>query len=183
LLSLEAGDNGGVARANRFGGRRMKWVLLAVGAIILYWFLRRLGREQVSVAHSEAAQPIATPVAEPAFALRSPMSFDEFYNKYYAADKIDRSFVRQVLEMVSKAGGIPVEQLRPEDRLDQFPKHMLYRGVQFMEKMLESGIRKRAVEQGIPPIEFHLETIDDLIRQLEPHHLEAFRLSEPAGHS
>lgn len=161
----------------------MKWLLLAIGAVILYWFLRRLGREQVSVAYSEPMQPIATPSAEPTFSLRSPMPFDEFYNKYYASDKIERSFVRQVLEMVSRAGGVPVEQLRPEDRLDQFPKHMLYRGVQFLQKMLESGIRKRAVEQGIPPIEFHLETIDDLIRQLEPHHLEALKLQTTAGHS
>jgi hypothetical protein len=160
----------------------MKWVLLAVGAIILYWFLRRLGREQVSVSNPAAPmQSIAAPIGEPMFALRTPMSFDEFYNRYYAADNIDRSFVRQVLEMVSKAGGIPVEQLRPEDRLDQLPKHMAYRGVQFVQKMLEAGIRKSAVEQGIPPIEFHLETIDDLIRQLEPHHLEAFKIHDTSG--
>ncbi len=161
----------------------MKWVLLAVGAVILFWFLRRLGREQVSVSYSMPMQPMPTPSAQPTFSMRGAMSFDEFYNHYYAAANIDRSFVRQVLEMVSRAGGVPVEQLRPEDRLDQFPKHMLYRGVQFLEKMLESGIRKRAVEQGIQPVEFHLETVDDLIRQLEPHHLEALKLQEPAGHS
>ncbi len=162
----------------------MKWVLLAVGAIILYWFLRRLGREQSSVPYpSDPAQAIAAPAAEPIFALRSPMSFDEFYDQYYAADNIDRSFVRQVLELVSKAGGIPAEQLRPEDRLDALPKHMLYRGVQFVEKMLDAGIRRRATEHGIPPVEFHLETIDDLIRQLEPHHLEAFKAHELSGDS
>lgn len=160
----------------------MKWVLLAVGAIILYWFLRRLGREQVTIAYPAPEQPTATPVGMPMFSTRSPMSFDDFYSQYYAAENIDRSFVQQVLEMVSRAGGIPVEQLRPEDRLDQFPKHMLYRGVQFLEKVLEAGIRKRAAEQGIPSVEFHLVTIDDLIRQLEPHHLEALKLREPAGH-
>ena len=159
-------------------------MLLAVGAIILYWLLRRLGREQVSMESSGTpVQAMAAPAVGPIFALRSPMSYDEFYSRYYAADKIDRSFVRQVLDMVSKAGGIPVEQLRPEDRLDQLPKHMAYRGVQFVQKMLEAGIRKRAIEQGIPPIEFHLETIDDLIRQLEPHHLEAFKMHEISGNS
>jgi hypothetical protein len=60
---------------------------------------------------------------------------------------------------------------------------MAYRGVQFLEKMLETGIRKRAMEQGIPPIEFHLETIDDLIRQLEPHHLEAFKMHDISGNT
>lgn len=162
----------------------MIWVVLAAGAIILFWFLRRLGREQTSISYApDSCQVIAGVAAEPTFALRSPMSFDEFYNQYYAADNIDRGFVRQVLEMVSKVGGIPVEQLRPEDRLDQLPKHMAYRGVQFLEKMLESGMRKRAMEQGIPPIIFHLETIDDLIRQLEPHHLEAFKMHDASGDS
>jgi len=154
----------------------MIWVLLGVGAIILFWFFRRLGREQRSISYPRDSSPVIAGVAaSPTFALRSPMAFDELYNQYYAADKIDRAFVRQVLDIVSRAGGIPDEQLRPEDRLDQLPKHMAYRGVQFLEKMLESGIRKRAMEEGIPPIEFHLETIDDLIRQLEPHHLEAFK--------
>lgn len=162
----------------------MFWVLLAVGAFILFWFLRRLGREQSSISYPpDSSQPIATPAAEPIFALRAPMSFEEFYNQYYAADNIDRTFVRQVLELASKAGGIPVEQLRPEDRLDQLPKHLLYRGVQFVEQMLDAGIRRRAIEQGIPPVEFHLQTIDDLIRQLEPHHLEAFKMHAPYGDS
>lgn len=162
----------------------MVWVLLAVGAIILFWFLRRLGREQSSISFPADSSPVvAAPVAEPVFALRSPMSFDEFYNRYYAADKIDRTFVQQVLNLASKAGGIPAEQLRPEDRLDQLPKHLLYRGVQFVEQMLDAGIRRRAIEQGIPPVEFHLQTIDDLIRQLEPHHLEAFKVPEPSGDS
>lgn len=162
----------------------MLWVMLAVGAILLFWFLRHLGREQSTISYpSEPSPPIATPVAEPIFALRSPLPFDDFYNQYYASDKIDRSFVRQVLELVSRIGGVPAEQLRPEDRLDQLPKHTLYRGVQFVEQMLDAGIRKRAMEQGIPPVEFRLETIDDLIRQLEPHHLEAFKMHEPAGSS
>lgn len=163
----------------------MLWVLLGVGAVLLFWFLRRLGREQPSTSYPlDSSQPVAPePAAEPIFALRSPLSFDDFYNQYYAADNLDRSFVRQVLELVSRIGGIPVEQLRPEDRLDHLPKHTLYRGVQFVEKILDAGIRKRAMEQGIPPVEFHLVTIDDLIRQLEPHHLEAFKMSEPAGNS
>lgn len=162
----------------------MLWVLLGVGAVLLFWFLRHLGREQSTTSDPSGSwQPIATPAAEPIFALRSPLSFDDFYNQYYAADKIDRSFVRQVLELVSKIGGIPVEQLRPEDRLEQLPKHTLYRGVRFVEQMLDAGIRKRAMEQGVPPMEFHLETIDDLIRQLEPHHLEAFKVRETAGNS
>ena len=163
----------------------MKWVLLAVGAIILYWFLRRLGREQSSVAYPTLPPPqtVSAPVAEPIFALRSPMSLDEFYNQYYAADKIDRDFVAKVLQFVSKAGGIPAEQLRPEDRLDQLPKHTLYRGIQFVEQMLDAGIRRKAIEQGVPPVEFHLETLDDLIRQLEPHHLEAFSTHNLSGDS
>jgi hypothetical protein len=160
----------------------MIWVLMAVGAIILFWFLRRLGREQSAVLYpSDPAQPIAAPAAEPMFALRSPMSFDDFYNQYYATDNIDRSFVRQVLEFVSKSGGVPVEQLRPEDRLEQLPKQAVSRWVQFLKKMLDAGMRKRGAELGVAPVELHLDTIDDLIRQLEPHHLEAFKMHEPSG--
>jgi hypothetical protein len=154
----------------------MKWLLLALGAVILFWFLRRIGQQQSSITQSaNPLPPTQSPVAaESSFAGRPPMPFDEFYNQYYAGTDIDRAFVAQVLQFISKAGGVPAELLRPEDRLDSFPK--ISKWLQFGQGMLETGLRRRAAGQGIAMPEIHLETIDDVIRQLEPHHLEAFKM-------
>ncbi len=154
----------------------MKWIVLAVGAVILYFIFRLISREQKAVAYpSDPSQPIASAVPTPTeFALRTPMSFEEFYSRYYADGKIDRAFVKKILEYVSKAGGVPAEQLRPEDRLDTLPKRTASLGARFVEKMLSAGLRHSTEGQGAPVVEFHLDTIDSLIRQLEPHHLEAF---------
>ncbi|MDT8071111.1 MAG: hypothetical protein ROO76_23380 [Terriglobia bacterium] len=153
----------------------MKWLLLALCAVILFWLLRRLGQQQSTIVLSANAplKTAASGTIDPTFAGRIPMSFDEFYNRYYAGANIDRDFVSQVLQFVSKAGGVPAELLRPEDRLDSLPRHTV--SLQFAKKMLETAMQRQAAAQGIQVPEFQLETLDDVILQLEPHQLEAFK--------
>lgn len=154
----------------------MKWIVLAVGAVILYLIFRRINREQSSVSYpADLVQPNPATVSAPSeFAGRASMTFEEFYNRYYAADNLDRSFVHKILDYVSKSGGVPAGLLRPEDRLDSLPKKSAYRGMLFVQKIIATGVRPMAQQQGIALPEIRLETLDDLIRQLEPHHLDLF---------
>jgi hypothetical protein len=165
-------------------GAEMKWIVLAVGAVVLYLIFRRINREQSSVSYpADLVQSNPATMSAPAeFAGRASMTFDEFYNRYYAAENIDRSFVHKILEYVSKSGGVPAELLRPEDRLDSLPKKTTYRGMLFVQKIIATGVRPMAQQQGIALPEIRLETLDDLIRQLEPHHIELFK-QELQGHS
>jgi hypothetical protein len=155
----------------------MKWIVLAAFALVLFLIFRRINREQNAVPYpSDPSQP--TPTAAPTqteFAMRAPMSFDDFYNHYYASENIDREFVQRILVYVSRAGGVPAEQLRPEDRLDALPKHTAYFGMKMVEKMVGRALTLGAVDPASPVPEVHLDTIDSLIRQLEPHHVELLK--------
>jgi hypothetical protein len=150
----------------------MKWIFLAVIAFVLFVVFRRLNRDQRITPESSFAFPTAAPSAGPGMDIwsqRAPMAFDDFYNRYYASAKLDREYVRKTLEFVSKSGGVPADRIRPEDRIDQFPKKNLGRMVRFVEKMLSGPLGRAAQQQGFDPSTFHLETVDDIIRHLEQH--------------
>lgn len=155
----------------------MKWIVLAAFAFAVFLIFRRINREQRSVSYpSDPAQPIATAApTQTEFSLRAPMSFDDFYKQYYAKDNLDREFVEKILAYVAHAGGVPPEQLRPEDRLQDLPKRSAYFGMKMVEKFVGGALQNRAHEQGISVPELHLDTVDSLIRSLEPHHLELLK--------
>ena len=149
----------------------MKWIVLIVVAIVVFLIFRRINREQTVVSYpTDPNQPTPTPSPiQTEFALRTPMAFDDFYRRYYAADNIDREFVRRVLIYVSKVGGVTAEQLRPEDRLDTMPNKSAFRSLKFVERFVGGLSGRLAADQGRPAQEVHLDTVDDLIRSLGSH--------------
>jgi hypothetical protein len=155
----------------------MKWIALAGLAFFLFLIFRRINREQKSVQYpADFTQSLQTAVPlQNEFALRAPMSFDDFYNRFYASEKFDREFVQKILMYVAAAGGVEAEQLRPEDRLDALPKRTAYYGMKFVEKMVGGALAKQAREQGVAVPEVNFDTLDSLIRQLEPHHVELLK--------
>ncbi|HEX6878929.1 MAG TPA: hypothetical protein VF135_01070 [Terriglobales bacterium] len=154
----------------------MKWIIIVVVGVIAWLLFRRLNREpKISAFTGDPVQPIPPPSAPPEYSLRTPMSFDDFYSRYYAKDNIDREFVRKILEYVAKSGGVPMEQLRPEDRLDALPRRFAYLGMKLVEKMVGGAMQSRANQEGIQMQPLHFNTVDDLIRQLEPHHVELLK--------
>ncbi len=154
----------------------MKWIIIVVVGIFAWVLFRRLNREQnLSAYTGDPSQPIPTPSSPPEYSLRTPMSFEDFYHRYYEKNNIDREFVRKILEYISKSGGVPMEQLRPEDRLDALPKRFAYLGMKVVEKMVGGAMQNRAAQEGVQIQPLHLSTVDDLIRQLEPHHVELLK--------
>jgi hypothetical protein len=155
----------------------MKWIALMVFAFVLFLIFRRMNREQgAGELPGEFTQPGAPPPGNATqFALRAPMSFDDFYSRYYASENINREFVMKVLAYVAHAGGVPAEQLRPEDRLDALPKRSAYVGMKMVEKMVGKALNLGAVEHSGPIPETHLDTLDNVIRLLEPHHVELLK--------
>jgi hypothetical protein len=154
----------------------MKWIVIAALAFIVFLIFRRINREQNAVQYPTTSEPTASPAStQTEYSLRAPMSFDDFYRQYYANDNIDREFVQKILLYVSHAGGVPAEQLRPEDRLHDLPKRGAYLGMKMVEKFVGGALQNRAHEQGVTVPELHLDTVDSLIRSLEPHHVELLK--------
>ncbi len=155
----------------------MKWIVVAALAFIVFLIFRRINREQTVVQYPSTTtgpQLLATP-SQTEFSLRVPMPFDDFYRQYYANDNIDREFVQKILLYVAHAGGVAAEQLRPEDRLHDLPKRGAYLGMKMVEKLMGGALQNRAHEQGVTVPELHLDTLDSLIRSLEPHHVELLK--------
>ncbi len=163
----------------------MKWILLIAVAFLLFLVLRYLNRDKVHIADVPFE---LTPVPQPAqpkmealptsdqWSLRAPMSFEEFYAHYYQAANLDKEFVRKVLEYVSKAGGVPSEQIRPEDKLAEFPRKGLQRGIKLVQVFLAPVIANALEKQsGVAVASFELDTVDDVIRHLEPHNGDVFQ--------
>jgi hypothetical protein len=154
----------------------MKWIVIAALAFIVFLIFRRINREQNAVQYPSTSEPTPTPApTQTEFSLRAPMSFDDFYRQYYANDNIDREFVQKILLYVAHAGGVAAEQLRPEDRLHDLPKRGAYLGMKMVEKFVGGALQNRAHEQGVTVPELHLDTVDSLIRSLEPHHVELLK--------
>ncbi len=148
----------------------MKWIILAVIAFVLFLVFRRMNREQRITTESSFAFPTATPLPGPGMDLwsqRAPMEFEDFYNRYYAAANLDRDYVRKTLEFIAGNGGVPADRIRPEDRIDEFPKKNLARMVGFAQKMLGGALGKIAEQQGLHVSRLQLDTVDDIIRQFE----------------
>ncbi len=161
----------------------MKWIFLLVLAFVLFLIFRRINREQNAAAYpSDPNLPSPTPApTQTEFSLRAPMAFEDFYQQYYAKDNIDREFARKILIYIAHAGGVAAEQLRPEDRLENLPKRSAYYGMKFVEKMVGGALQSRAREQGISVPELHLDTVDSLIRNLEPHHVDLLKTQAFSG--
>jgi hypothetical protein len=155
----------------------MKWIVLAALAFIVFLIFRRINREQSAAQYPSASSgPLPTGTqTQTEFSLRAPLPFDDFYRQYYAKENIDREFVQKILLFVAHAGGVSAEQLRPEDRLHDLPKRGAYLGMKMVEKLVGGALQNRAHEQGVTVPELHLDTVDSLIRSLEPHHVELLK--------
>ncbi len=155
----------------------MKWLALLVLALFIYAIFRRMNRDQRISAEaswqphaSDASVPMLQQdeLAEP-WAGRPPMPFEEFYAHYYADAGLEREYVQRTLDYVARGGGVPASQIRPEDRLDSFPKKGIARSVAFLEKLFSGLLAGALQQQGVSPSELHFETVDDVIRKFEPH--------------
>lgn len=154
----------------------MKWVVVAVIAVLVLLIFRKLNREQRISAEGSWATPAPTPapsagVVQGGFdkwSGRPGLSPEEFYNQYYATAGVDREHVYKMLEFISKAGGVPADKLRPEDRIDEFPKPNLARTVAFIQKLL-TGPLARLSQTPITPEMLHVETVDDIMRKIDVH--------------
>jgi hypothetical protein len=47
--------------------------------------------------------------------------------------------------------------------------------MKMVEKFVGGALQNRAHEQGVTVPELHLDTVDSLIRSLEPHHVELLK--------
>ncbi len=91
--------------------------------------------------------------------------------------------MRTVLESISKAGGVPADRIRPEDRLGEFPRKGLVRGVRVVQMFLAPVVTNaREKQTGVEVAPFEMTTVDDVIRHLEPAHGDVFRLLEHQNH-
>jgi hypothetical protein len=147
----------------------MKWIFLVVIALVLLVIFRRLNREQ----RITTGEPTPTPTPGGGdfdqWSQRGAMSFDDFYNRYYASVNLDREYIRKTLEFISRTGGVPTDKIRPDDRIDGFPNKKLARMVGFVERILSGPLGHVAEKQGLDPAKFHLVTVDDIMRHLEVH--------------
>ena len=153
----------------------MKWIFLAVLAIVALIVFRRLNRDQRISPEGSWSTPTPAPTAssQPAgfdkWSGRVGMSFDDFYNQYYATAGIDREHVAKMLEFISKAGGVPADKLRPEDRIDEFPKPNLARTIAFIKTLLTGPLARLTQQMPIDPATLQIETVDDIMRHMDMH--------------
>ncbi len=150
----------------------MKWILLIIIALAVLVIFRRLNREQRISPEGSFAAP--TPIPLPTGGIdqwsgRAAMPFDDFYTRYYASAKLDRDFVRKTLDFISKAGGVPADKIRPEDRIADFPKKNLARTVGFIQKIISGPLGNALQQRGVDPSTFQIQTVDDILRHLDIH--------------
>lgn len=143
----------------------MKWIFLAVFALVVFLLFRRMNREQ-------RLTPDSAPALQPGpgmdlWAQRSPMGFDDFYNRYYAASKLDRYYVQKTLQFIAANGGVSADRVRPEDRIEDFPKKNLAKMAGFAEKVLAGPVGTMAQQHGLDVSKVQLKTVDDIMRQFE----------------
>ncbi len=158
----------------------MKWLLLFAVAGLLLIILRYLNRDRNQL-HDIPFE--LTPIPEAITAIdmpekwsaRTPISPDEFYSLYYGESDLDREFIRQVLVNVARAGGVPSELIRPEDRLSEFPGKSMMRGIKLLLSFLAPAIANAREKLSGVAAPFKLETVDDIIRHMEPRHGDLFQ--------
>jgi hypothetical protein len=77
-----------------------------------------------------------------------------------------------MLEFIGKAGGVPPDKVRPEDRIDEFPKKNLSRTLAFIQKLLSGPLARLNPEAANAAAELaslRIETVDDIMRHLDMH--------------
>ncbi len=153
----------------------MKWIFLGAIAVVIWLVFRRLGREQRIMPEGSWAAPTPAPSAsaQPAgfdkWSGRPSLTFDDFYNQYYATAGVDREHVRSMLQFIGKAGGVPPDKIRPEDRIDEFPKPNLARTVGFIKTLLSGPIARLNPDAAAKLAAIQVETVDDIMRNLDMH--------------
>ncbi len=151
----------------------MKLVWLAMIAIVALYIFRRLNRDQRITPEGSWATPTPSGGSQGGgfdkWSARAPMSSDDFYRQYYASAGVDCEHVQKMLEFISKAGGVPADRIRPEDRIDEFPKPNLARTVAFIQRLLTGPLARLTQQMPIDPATFKLETVDDIMRHFDMH--------------
>lgn len=154
----------------------MKWIFLILLALFVFLIFRRMNREQrISggetnwQANDESSIVLQHEGLPDHFSGRAPMSLEEFYSRYYAEKGFDRDYVEKVVTYIAKAGGVPASQIRPEDQLDDFPHKGLRRGMHLLEMLLGGKLTTAVEQDGVSPEQLRFETVDEVIRNLEPH--------------
>ncbi|MGE5114166.1 MAG: hypothetical protein ACM3JB_25170 [Acidobacteriaceae bacterium] len=136
----------------------MKWLVIfgTVLVVIVAAILRRKMLERTP------------PPPPPVWESREHMHFEEFYSKFYADSGLSEAVVFKLLEFIALSSGIEYKLLRPEDRLDSFPKGSLEKHVlEFAEIMVKAtrNVEAPVERQWFDP---HIQTVDDFIRKLGP---------------
>jgi len=136
----------------------MKWLLLLsiVFAVVILAILRRKYLER------------KPPLPQPVWETRTPISFEEFYDRYYVDSGLPDATVFKLLEFIALSCGIEYRKLRPEDELDTFPKGSLKKHVlEFAEILVKASSRADTPEARYW-FDPQVNTVDDFIRKLGP---------------
>ncbi len=136
----------------------MKWliVLAIVVLILIFAIIRR------KVLERQAPPPPAV------WESRHPLSFEQFYDNFYAESGLSQATVFKLLEFISLTSEVDYRLILPDDLLDSFPKGSLRKHVvEFAEIMV------KATKGGMQPnsriwFDPRIETVDDFIRKLGP---------------
>jgi hypothetical protein len=108
------------------------------------------------------------PPAIPAWSSREPMAFEEFYAQYYSNSGLAEAVVFKLVEFVSLSSGVEYKLIRPEDRLDGFPKGSLKKHVLEFAEIMVKATRTAQLSSDRFYFDPNIETVDDFVRKLGP---------------
>lgn len=136
----------------------MKWLVI-LGTILVVVVVAVVRRKMLE------RRP---PPAIPAWSSREPMVFEEFYAQFYANSGLAEAVVFKLVEFVSLSSGVEYKLIRPEDRLDDFPKGSLKKHVLEFAEIMVSATRTAQIPNRGFYFDPNIETVDDFIRKLGP---------------
>lgn len=136
----------------------MKWLLIVslVFIILIIAIVR-----QRTLARRPAPPP-------PVWETRSPISFEQFYDRYYAESGLSEPTVFKMMEFISLASSIDYRLILPDDRLDDFPNGSLRKHVLEFGAVLVNAKQNRSQPTSRVLLHAQIDTIDDFIRKLGP---------------
>ena len=133
----------------------MKWLIL-LGTVVFIVVFAMVRRKML-----ERRPPPAPPVWES----RLPLSFEQFYDRYFAESGLSEAVVFKLLEFISLSSGVDYKLILPDDSLDDFPKGSLRKHVVEFAEIMVKATRSGTSGTGLR-FDPHIETVDDFIRKL-----------------